>query len=134
MEIKNNSYLITDDKNKIDIDFVVNSLQSTYWAKNRDKEIVTESINNSIFLSLFKDDSQIGFSRVVTDKSLFAWIADVYIIEEYRGEGLGRWLIKTTVEHPSIKDVSLQLLKTKDAHELYKKLGFDKDECMVKRI
>jgi GNAT superfamily N-acetyltransferase len=112
----------------------VNSLQNTYWAKIRDKDIIIKSINNSIFISLFKGNEQIGFTRIVTDSSLFAWIADVYLTEEYRGKGLGRWLVKITIEHPSIKDVSLQLLKTKDAHELYNKLGFKKDECMVKRI
>ena len=134
MEIKKDSYLITDDKNIINQDFVVNSLQNTYWAKIRDKDIIIKSINNSIFISLFKGNEQIGFTRIVTDSSLFAWIADVYLTEEYRGKGLGRWLVKITIEHPSIKDVSLQLLKTKDAHELYNKLGFKKDECMVKRI
>jgi GNAT superfamily N-acetyltransferase len=134
MEIKKDSYLITDDKNIINYDFVVNLLQNTYWAKIRDKDIIIKSINNSIFISLFKGNEQIGFTRIVTDSSLFAWIADVYLTEEYRGKGLGRWLVKITIEHPSIKDVSLQLLKTKDAHELYNKLGFKKDECMVKRI
>lgn len=134
MEIKKDSYLITDDKNKIDYDFVVSSLQNTYWAKNRDKNIIIKSINNSIFISIFEENKQIGFTRIVTDTSLFAWIADVYICEEYRGKGLGKWLMKITIEHPSIKDVPLQLLKTKDAHEFYEELGFEKDKCMVKRI
>ena len=133
MEIKNEYFLITDDKNKIDYNFVINSLQNTYWAENRDEDTIIKSINNSIFISLFKEDKQIGFTRIVTDESLFAWIADVYINKEYRGKGLGKWLTKTTIEHPSIKKVSLQLLKTKDAHEFYKELGFEKDECMVIR-
>jgi len=133
LEIKKESFLITDDKNKIDYNFVINSLQNTYWAENRDEDTIIKSINNSIFISLFKEDKQIGFTRIVTDESLFAWIADVYINKEYRGKGLGKWLTKTTIEHPSIKKVSLQLLKTKDAHEFYKELGFEKDECMVIR-
>ncbi len=133
MEIKKETYFITDDKNKIDYDFVVSSLQNTYWAENRDKDSIIKSINNSIFISLFKENKQIGFTRIVTDKSFFAWIADVYIIKEYRGEGLGKWLMNKTIEHPSIKDVSLQLLKTKDAHDFYKELGFEKDKCMVIR-
>jgi len=133
LEIKKESYLITDDKNKIDYEFVVSSLQNTYWAENRDKDSIIKSINNSIFISLFKKNEQIGFTRIVTDKSFFAWIADVYITKEYRGEGLGKWLMNKTIKHQSIKDVSIQLLKTKDAHEFYEELGFEKDKCMVIR-
>ncbi|OCL26270.1 hypothetical protein U472_09675 [Orenia metallireducens] len=133
MEIRKDDYLITDDKEKINIDFVVNSLHKTYWANNRTREIIINSIDNSIFISLFKNKKQIGFTRIVTDKAAFAWIADVFIDEKHRGNGLGKWLVKTTTNHPSIKNVSLQLLKTRDAHSLYEKFGFKKDDCLTKR-
>lgn len=133
MEIKVDNYLITDDKEKINIDFVVSSLNKTYWANNRKREAIIDSINNSIFISLFKNEQQIGFARIVTDKAVFAWIADVFIDEKYRKSGLGKWLVEATTNHPSIKNVSLQLLKTKDAHGLYEKFGFEKDDCLTKR-
>lgn len=133
MEVRKDSYLITDDKDKIDIDFVVSSLHKTYWANNRKREVIINSIDNSIFISLFKNKRQIGFTRIVTDNAAFAWIADVFIDEKYRGNGLGKWLIKITTNHPSIKNVSLQLLKTRDAHGLYEKFGFKKDDCLTKR-
>lgn len=134
MELRQDEYLITDDKGKIDIDFVVSSLQKTYWAKNRKREVIIDSVDNSIFISLFHMEQQIGFTRIVTDKAAFAWIADVFIDENYRGNNLGKWLVNNTVNHPDIQNVPLQLLKTKDAHGLYEKFGFKKDECLVKRL
>ena len=133
MEIRQGAYLITDNKDRIDIDFVISSLQTTYWATNRQREIIIDSIDNSIFISLFKGTEQIGFSRIVTDKVTFAWIADVFIDERYRETGLGKWLVQSTTDHPSIKNVLLQLLKTRDAHGLYEQFGFRKDECLTKR-
>lgn len=133
MKIKKGDYLITDNKKNIDLDFIIKSLQKTYWAKNRKKEVIINSINNSILISMFKKEQQIGFSRIVTDKAAFAWIADVYIDEKYRGKGLGKWLVKNTTNHPDIKNVSLQLLKTKNAHGVYEKFGFIRDDCLTKR-
>ncbi len=133
MKIKQDDYLITDNKENIDIDFIIRSLQETYWAKNRKKEVIINSIDNSILISMFKKKQQIGFSRIVTDKAAFAWVADVYIDKKYRGKGLGKWLVKNTTDHPDIKNVFLQLLKTKDAHGVYEKFGFKRDDCLTKR-
>ncbi|HOO34065.1 MAG TPA: GNAT family N-acetyltransferase [Thermotogota bacterium] len=133
MEIKKGDYLLTDDKNVIDMDFVVDGLHNTYWADKRERDIIEKSIEHSIFLSLFKNERQIGFTRIVTDYATFAWIADVYIDPEQRGNNLGKFLVENTVNHEAIKDLRLRLLKTRDAHGLYEKYGFVKDECMVKR-
>lgn len=133
MEIKKGDYLLTDDKNVINMDFVVDGLHNTYWADKRERDIIEKSIEHSIFLSLFKNERQIGFTRIVTDYATFAWIADVYIDPEQRGNNLGKFLVENTVNHEAIKDLRLRLLKTRDAHGLYEKYGFVKDECMVKR-
>jgi len=133
MEIKKGDYLLTDDKNVIDMDFVVDGLHNTYWADKRERDIIEKSIEHSVFLSLFKNERQIGFTRIVTDYATFAWIADVYIDPEQRGNNLGKFLVENTVNHEAIKDLRLRLLKTRDAHGLYEKYGFVKDECMVKR-
>ncbi|MBN2281853.1 MAG: GNAT family N-acetyltransferase [Candidatus Marinimicrobia bacterium] len=126
-------YWITDDKSKINYTFVVESLQKTYWAQHRSQDVIIQSIKNSLFLSLFYQNKQIGFSRIVTDFSVFAWIADVFIDPDFRGVGLGKFLAKTTFEHPKIKNVALQLLKTRDAHGLYRHYGFETDDCMSRR-
>ena len=130
MKWDNNEYWITDDNTVANIDFVHTSLASTYWAKGRSRETVEKSVENSVMLSLFKDDQQIGFARIVTDHSTFAWLCDVFVHPDYREKGLGVWLCKCYLEHPC-SHVRINLLATKDAHELYEKLGFERKECMV---
>jgi len=133
MEITKGKYVLTDDKSRIDTEFVVKSLHNTYWAEKRTEDVILKSIENSIFISLFEEERQIGFARIVTDYSTFAWIADVYIDPDTRGNNLGKFLVENTVNHEAIKDLRLRLLKTKDAHGLYEKYGFKIDECMIIR-
>jgi len=132
MKWKKGEYITTDDKSNVDFEYVHRTLNTTYWAKGRAKETVIKSIENSVFLSVFKDGRQVGYSRVVSDNATFAWICDVYIDPEHRGKGLGRWLMRCTLKHPSTK-VRINLLATKDAHGLYEKYAFEIKECMVRR-
>ncbi len=132
MEWKEDNFYITDDKSLADIDFIHQSLNTTYWAESRPREVVEKSIDNSVLLSLFHLDEQIGFTRIVSDYATFAWVCDVYVHPDYRGKGLGMWLSECTVKHPAM-DVSLQILATRDAHGLYEKFGFMVRECMYRR-
>ncbi len=132
MKWKKGEYITTDDKSNVDIDYVHRTLNTTYWARGRPKETVKKSIENSIFLSVFKDNRQVGYSRVVSDNATFAWICDVYIDPKHRGNGLGKWLMRCTLKHPSVK-VRINLLATKDAQGLYEKYGFERKECMARR-
>ena len=127
------NFFITDQIDKVDRDFVLKSLNQTYWAEKRTKQTNDVAIDHSICLSLFDGQKQIGFTRIVTDFATFAWIADVFIDPTYRGQGLGKWLVENTVNHEKIKDIGLKLLKTRDAEELYKKYGFYDDGCMTLR-
>ena len=86
--------------------------------------MVQRSIENSLNFGLFKLDEQIGFARVVTDCATFAWLADVFIVDEYRGRGLGVWLIQVITSHPQLQGFRRWLLATRDAHELYRRVGF----------
>lgn len=131
MEKKYKEFIITDDKSKANPNAVKELLSTSYWAQNRDIETIKKTIENSVCFSVFKDDKQIGFARVVTDHIVFAWIADVIINEDYRKQGIGKCLIQTIEEHPLIPS-STQVLKTKDAHGLYEKYGFEKSEFMSK--
>ncbi|WP_432664553.1 GNAT family N-acetyltransferase [Wukongibacter baidiensis] len=131
METRRGEFLLSNDKELIDIEAVYIMLSKTYWAASRPKEKVEKAIKNSICYGIYLDGRQIGFTRIVTDEASFAWICDVVVDEEYRGKGLGKWMFGYAVEDERIKG-TLQLLATKDAHELYKKFGFDYKECMFK--
>ena len=120
-------YYISEDKNKIDVDFVHDYLSNhSYWAKGRSRLDVLKTIKHSLCFSVFnRSDTQIGFARVISDMVVFAYIMDVFIVEENKGKGIGQDLIKYIINHPDLKNVTEISLKTKDAHSLYKKFGFE---------
>ena len=89
MEWKKGSYRLSDDKTELDLYYIVPALQQSYWAAGRPKEVVEESIRNSVCFGLFTDNRQVGFARVVTDKCTFAWICDVIVHPDHRSIGLG---------------------------------------------
>ena len=116
---------ISTDKNSLDIEFIYSFLvNESYWARGRTPESVQRSIDNSLNFGVYDGNRQIGFARVVTDFSTFAWLADVFIINEYRGKGLGVWLIEVITSHPKLQDFRRWLLATRDAHGLYRQFGF----------
>jgi GNAT superfamily N-acetyltransferase len=129
MQWHKGEYWITTDPDNVDLDAVQRLLNETYWAKNRSPEQVAATVNNSMIFSLFRNGEQIGFARVVTDKTVFALIADVVIAPQYRRHGLGTWLMQCVAEHPLIRRC-LKLLRTRDAHGLYERLGFRRTEWM----
>jgi len=90
MEKHFNSYTITDSKERIDIEKVCSLLKSSYWASERPKEKILKSIEHSICISVFEDTEQVGFARVVTDYSLFSWIADVIVDPDHQGKEIGK--------------------------------------------
>jgi GNAT superfamily N-acetyltransferase len=124
-EVTNDEYLITDDSSQLDVPFIHNYLANeSYWAKNIPLAIVEKSIANSLCFGLYHKQPQIGFARLVTDKATFAYLADVFIVPEYRGKGLSRQLIAAIHAHPELKTLRRWMLATRDAHGLYKKLGW----------
>ncbi len=125
-------FWITDDTTALNVDFVATALNTTYWAQDRPRDVIEKSLQNSVVFSLFEDDRQIGFTRTVTDNATFAWICDVYVHPDYRGRGLGKWLMACVLEHPSAQ-VRINLLATRDAHGLYEQFDFERKECMIRR-
>ena len=121
-----NGFVISTDRQRLDIPFIHNFLsQSSYWARNRSLELVARSIDNSFPFGIYKGDEQVGFARVVTDFATFAWLADVFVSDEYRGQGLGVWLIEVITSHPRLQNFRRWILATRDAHELYRRFGFN---------
>ena len=119
-----NKYAISDDKSKLEINFVHSFLTNSYWGKGRTFEDVKETIENSDCFGIYDSDKQIGFARVVSDHVIFAYLFDVFIIEEYRGRGLSKTLLNAVFESSKYKKVRKWYLATRDAHGLYQKFGF----------
>ena len=116
--------MITTDKEKFDVDLIHSFLTNSYWAEGISREIVRRSIDGALCFGVFENNKQIGFARMITDKATFAYLADVFIMEEYRGRGLSKWLMQIIMSHPDLQGLRRMMLATRDAHELYKKFGF----------
>ena len=118
-------YFISTDSSLLNIDVIYNYLTNeSYWAKNIPKEVVIKSIINSLCFGLYHQDKQVGFARLITDKATFAYLADVFILEEHRKKGLSKWLIETIQAYPDLQGLRRWMLGTRDAHGLYEKLGW----------
>jgi GNAT superfamily N-acetyltransferase len=117
-------FTISTDKSRLDIDVIHEFLDTSYWAAGRSVDTIRRSIENSIPFGVYKGDHQVGFARVITDYATFAWIADVFILDSFQGKGLGTWLMQVIIAHPELQGFRRWVLATKDAHELYRKLGF----------
>jgi GNAT superfamily N-acetyltransferase len=117
-------YSISTDINRLNLNLIHQFLSNSYWAKNLPMEVLQRSIQNSLVFGLYQGKQQIGFARLITDHATFAYIADVFILESFRGQGLGKWLMETIVSHPELQGFRRWLLATQDAHELYRKFGF----------
>lgn len=124
MEWRNEQYLISTDKSKLDVGMIHHFLYTTaYWAVGRPMNIVRKSIENSLCFGLFDGDNQVGFARLVTDLATFGYLCDVFILPSHRGKGLGGWLMQSITEHPDVKGLRRILLSSRDARELYAKYG-----------
>ncbi len=119
-----NELIISDDKNKLDVELIHKFLTTSYWAEGRTIEEVKNSIEHSICFGVYKDDRQIGFARVLTDCTVFAYLMDVFILEEFRGKGYSKLLLKRIFEDDRFKSIKKWMLATKDAHSLYAQFGF----------
>jgi GNAT superfamily N-acetyltransferase len=124
-EWKRDGYVVSDDAARLDVDLIHRFLaEESYWAEGRPREMVERSLANSINLGLYEGDRQLGFARVITDRATFAWVCDVFVLREGRGRGLGTWLMECVVQHPELKSLRRILLATRDAHDIYRRVGF----------
>lgn len=122
-------YTISTDKNLLDLDCIVAYLNNeSYWAAGIPPEVVIKSLQNSLCFGVYEEKGettkQIGFARLITDMATFAYLADVFILPEYRGLGLSKWLMASIVSMPELQGLRRWLLATRDAHLLYAQYGF----------
>jgi GNAT superfamily N-acetyltransferase len=124
MQWRRGAFAIDTDRDRLDLEAITGWLQASYWARTRSAAAVRRSWERSkpVF-GLYAGERQIGCARVVTDFVAVAYLADVFLVPEHRGAGLGRWLVETIVSHPELATVGW-LLHTRDAHHLYRQVGF----------
>ena len=117
-------FKVSTDPEKLDRAMIHEFLAGSYWAKGIPREVVDRSIDGALCFGLSEDGRQIGFARVITDSATFAYLADVFVLESHRGQGLGTWLMESILAHPRLQGLRRWMLVTRDAHPLYRKVGF----------
>ena len=130
MEKHRGPYVISDDKSRLKVPAVMALLEQSYWAKDHSAEKVQKMIENSFCLGLFEGEKLLGFARVVTDKTTFAWITDFIVDEKSRGKDLGTWLMDCLLEHPDLENTS-KGLGTQNAEEFFIKFGFTRSSHVL---
>ncbi|MGB5013195.1 MAG: GNAT family N-acetyltransferase [Pyrinomonadaceae bacterium] len=125
MDWTKGEFTIDTANERLDVDAIQSFLgNDSYWAKTRTREQTETAIANSICFGLFHGERQVGFARVVSDRATFAYIGDVYVLDEFRGRSLSKWLMETIISHPELQGLRRWVLATRDAHGLYEKYGF----------
>src|SRR5579863_1270350 len=124
-EHRRGEFLISTDRGRLDLDMIHGFLTNCYWAKGIPREVVARSIEHSLCFGVYDGSgAQVGFARVVSDFATVAYLGDVFVLESHRGRGLSKWLMECIMRHPALQNLRRWILLTRDAHELYRKLGF----------
>ena len=125
LEVKKDNFTISTDPARLDMDAIADMLTRAYWAKGRPRERTERALSNSLVFGLYDGEKQIGLARIVSDYAIFAYLCDVFIHEDYRAHGLGKWLMETIMSHPDLQGLRRWTLATRDAHGLYRQFGWN---------
>jgi GNAT superfamily N-acetyltransferase len=125
VEHRRGEFLISTDRDHLNLDVVHGFLTNCYWAKGISREVIARSIENSLCFGIYEGgDTQVGFARVVSDFATVAYLGDVFVLESHRGRGFSKWLMECIVQHPALQNLRRWILLTRDAHGLYSQFGF----------
>ena len=124
MHWQRDNFTVSCDPEKIDLAVVSGFLASSYWAKGITEQTVAKSLANSLCFALLDGDRQVGFARVVSDNATIAYLMDVFVLPDYRGRGLAKWLLQCVFSHSELQGLRRWVLGTRDAHGLYRQFGF----------
>ncbi|MCI0569446.1 MAG: GNAT family N-acetyltransferase [Myxococcaceae bacterium] len=124
IEWQRSDFTLSTDRARLDLDVIHGFLSETYWSPGVPRDVVVRAIEGSLAFGLFHREAQVGFARVVTDRATFAYLADVFVLESYRGQGLARWMMDVILAHPELQGLRRWMLATRDAHGLYEQVGF----------
>jgi GNAT superfamily N-acetyltransferase len=117
-------FAISTDRRRLQLDLVHNYLRSSYWASGMPREVLERAIQNSLTFGVYDASRQVGFARVITDCATYAYLSDVFIVENYRGRGLSKWMMECILSHPDLQGLRRFALFTRDASGLYERYGF----------
>ena len=127
-ERRRGAFTVSTDPARLDLDVVHAYLTRSYWAEGIPRDVVARSLRGALNFGLYEgesgDGAQVGFARVITDRATYAYLADVFVLESHRGQGLGVWLMECVMAHPDLQGLRRWSLVTRDAHDLYRRFGF----------
>src|SRR4051812_35081956 len=115
---------ISRDPERLDFDLVYRFLSTSYWAASRSRDTIERSMQHSICFGAYVGGQQVGFGRAITDRAVFAYLADVFVLPAWRGRGIGKAIVGAMLDDADLRDLQVVLLRTRDAHELYRRYGF----------
>ena len=124
MEWKRDGFRISTEKAELDRSAIHEFLRNSYWATGIPRELLDRSIENSLCFGLYDGKRLVGFARVISDSATFGYLSDVFVVESHRGKGLATWFMETILAHPDLQGIRRWMLATRDAHGLYRKVGF----------
>jgi len=124
LEHRKDEFVLTTNCGRLDLDMIHGFLTESYWARGISREVVARSIENSLCFGIYTGTRQVGFARVISDFATYAYIADVFVLDSFRGRGLGKWLMECIMQHPQLQGLRRWSLATSDAHGLYAQSGF----------
>ena len=127
---------VSTDRARLDVTLIEQCLNTSYWAAGRPRDVIERSIAHSLCFGVYTAGRQIGFARVITDCAVFGYLSDLFVLPEFRGRGVGKYLVKAILEHSDVRGLHLLLLRTRDAHGLYTQFGFttpDRPEELMAR-
>jgi GNAT superfamily N-acetyltransferase len=116
---------LDDDKSRLQIEHVHRWLASSYWSPGIERALVEKAIGGSHCLGAYREGEQVGYARMITDHATFGWLADVWVEERVRGQGLGRRMVQWFIDHPAFAGIRRLALVTADAHGVYEGVGFN---------
>jgi len=125
MIVFKDGFHISDEKSRLNTEYIHAFLSQSYWAEDIPMDIIKKSIDGSMCFGVYTEDRQVGFARIITDNATFAWLADVFIDEGFRGKGLSKWLMTVIMGHPDLQGLRRFMLSTRDAHGLYTQFAFE---------
>ncbi len=117
-------FTLSNRKDQLNLETICGFLARSHWAANRKRSTIVKSIENSLCYGIYKDAKQVAFARLISDYATYAYLCDVFVDEEFRGNGLSKWMMGCIMENPDLSELRRFTLATKDAHGLYEKFGF----------
>ena len=124
VEYQRENLLVSCDPTRLNFDVIHGFLSNSYWSPGIPVDVVKRAAANSLCFGMYEDGKQIGYARVITDFTAFAYLADVFVLATHQGRGLGKWLMECIMAHPQLQSIRRWMLATRDAHNLYQQYGF----------